>query len=149
MANRTKKSTRAKTKRATSKPNPAQENLKKLFLAGLGLADETNEKLHETFNSLVKRGKIKQPQVRKAVNDIQKRVLSRRKELEKKFNEFFKQNDLIKSKDVQSLFKKVEFLEKKTVTRLKKATSPRKTSSKVVATKKSRSKPSKASQQVR
>src|SRR6185436_13072283 len=97
---------KAKAKPSSSaKPSQARENIRKLFLAGLGLADETNVKLHQTFNSLVKKGQTKQPHVKKAVADIRKKILARRKEVEKKFSEYVRRSELMKSKDIQEVRK--------------------------------------------
>lgn len=103
-----------------------QKNLQKLFCAVLGLAGETNERLLELFNLLVSKGQVRQPKVKKAVNDIRKRVIARRKELEKTLRSFFGKNDLLRSKEIQTLLKKVELLEKEVDTRIKKAQPKRK-----------------------
>jgi polyhydroxyalkanoate synthesis regulator phasin len=98
---------------ATKKSNPGQEALRKLLLAGLGLADETNQKLHQNFNALVKKGQAKEPEIKKAVADVRKKAEARRKELEKKVSDFLKQNEIVKSKEFQGLLKKVDELQKK------------------------------------
>ncbi len=104
----------ATSKKATpKKSNPAADALHKLFLAGLGLADETNQKLHQTFNDLVRKGKAKEPEVKKAVEDVRKKAMAKRKELEKKFSNLVGQNELVKSKEFKDLMKKLETLEKK------------------------------------
>lgn len=105
--------TAKKRKVVSAKPSQATEVLRNLFLAGLGLAEETNEKLHQTFNDLVKKGKTREPEVKKAVDDIRKKAVARRNELEKKFTDLIKQNELVKSKEFQTLLKKLESLEVK------------------------------------
>lgn len=104
------------SKKATSKSKPAnqaRETLRKLFLAGIGLVDETNQKMHQAFNALVKKGHTKEPQVKKAIEDIRKKAITRRKELEKKFTDLVKQNQVVKSQEYQNLKKKLETLEAK------------------------------------
>ncbi len=91
----------------------AQENLKQLFLAGLGLADETDEKLRTMFQSLGS-ARIRHPRIRKAVGDIKKRVISRRKVLEKKFSEYFEKNESVKSPEVRKIASKAKRELKKT-----------------------------------
>lgn len=98
---------------ATKKSNAGQEALRKLLLAGLGLADETNKKLHENFNALVKKGQAREPEIKKAVADVRKKAEARRKEIEKKVTDFLKQNEVVKSKEFQTILKKVEDLQKK------------------------------------
>lgn len=98
---------------ATKKQNPGQEALRKLLLAGIGLADETNQKLSQNFNALVKKGQAREPELKKVVADARKRVDEKRKELEKKVTDFFKQNEIVKSAEFQKLLKKVEEFQKK------------------------------------
>jgi polyhydroxyalkanoate synthesis regulator phasin len=97
----------------TKKSNPGQDALRKLLLAGLGLADETNQKLHQNFNALVKKGQAREPEIKKAVADVRKKADAKRKELEKKVSDFLKHNEIVKSKEFQGLLKKVEELQKK------------------------------------
>ncbi len=97
----------------SAKSSPAVEVLKNLFLAGLGLADETNEKLHHTFNDLVKKGKTREPEVKKAVDAIRKKAVAKRNELEKKFTNIIRENEMVKSKEFQTLLKRLESLEVK------------------------------------
>ncbi len=106
--------TAKKGKTISAKSPQAAEALKNLFYAGLGLADETNVKLHQTFNDLVKKGKTREPEVKKAVDDIRKKAVARRNELEKKFTNLIKQNEVVKSKEFQTLLKKLESVEVKT-----------------------------------
>lgn len=110
-----------KTKPVSAKSAQAGEVLKNLFLAGLGLADETNEKLHQTFNDLVKKGKTREPEVKKAVDDIRKKAVAKRNELEKKFTNIIRENEVVKSKEFQALLKRLESLEVKTAPSKKKA----------------------------
>lgn len=98
---------------AAKKSTAGQEALRKLLLAGIGLADETNQKLHQNFNALVKKGQAKEPELKKAVADVRKKAEAKRKELEKKVSDFLKQNEIVKSKEFQTLLKKVEDLQKK------------------------------------
>lgn len=104
-----------KKKAVSAKSSPAAEVLKNLFLAGLGLAEETNEKLHQTFNDLVKKGKVREPEVKKAVDNIRKKAVARRNQLEKKFTSIIKENEVVKSKEFQALLRRLESLEVKTV----------------------------------
>jgi polyhydroxyalkanoate synthesis regulator phasin len=109
-----------KTKKAV-KSSQAGEALKKLFFAGLGLAEETNQKLHQSFNALVKKGKAHEPEIKKAVDDVRKKAFARRAELEKKFMDLVRENDLVKSKEFQALLKRLESLEVKAAPKAKPA----------------------------
>jgi len=93
---------------SAAKPATARENLRKLFLAGLGLADETSTKFQQTFNTLVKKGQAKEPQVKKAVGEIRKKALARRKELEKKFLTYLRENELRASREIGEIRKNWE-----------------------------------------
>lgn len=135
MAKKAKAKTAQKVKNAEAIATQSQKNLKKLFLAGLGLADETNEKLHEIFNSLVSKGQIRQPKVKKAVDDIRKRVLERRRELEKRFRSFFGQKELLRSREIHAMLNKVEALEKEVDARMQKE--PKKSKSSALSSRKS------------
>ncbi len=101
----------SKKPQAAVKASNARNTLKNLFYAGIGLAEETNKSLHQKFNSLVKKGKVHEPEVKKAVEDIRRKALARRKELEKKFSDLIKENELVKSKEFQTLLKRLESLE--------------------------------------
>jgi len=105
--------TTKKAKPAARKPSPAAEALKNLYYAGLGLVDETNEKMHESFHALVKKGQEREPELKRAAEDIRRKAVAQRKELEKKFTGFIRQNEIVKSKEFQSLLKKLEALEVK------------------------------------
>ncbi len=94
---------KAKTKPASAKTKQPREALRKLFLAGLGLADETNTRLHQAFNSLVKKGQTKQPQVKKAVDDIRRKAIASKKQMEKKFSAYVNQSELLKSKELKEV----------------------------------------------
>ena len=102
-----------KSKQSSSKAPEARETLKKLFFAGLGLVDETSKSLHQRFNALVKKGKAHEPEIKKAVEDIRKKASARRKELEKKFTDLVRGNELVQSKEFQALLKRLESLEVK------------------------------------
>ncbi len=118
-----------KKSKPAAKKSQAGETLKKLFFAGLGLAEETNNKLHQRFNALAKKGQAHEGEIKKAVDDIRKTAQTRRKELEKKFTELVKQNELVKSKEFQSLLKRLETLEVKAAPKksaAKKRSKPRK-----------------------
>ncbi len=106
---------------ATKKLSKGQEALHKLFLAGLGLADETNHKFTTTFNALVKKGQAKEPELKKAVDDIKKKAEAKRKDIEKKFTQFVKENEIVKSKEFQTLLKRVEDFQKKGAAKAKPA----------------------------
>ncbi|HXH19087.1 MAG TPA: hypothetical protein VNJ07_08375 [Chitinophagales bacterium] len=93
--------------KAVSKAEP-REALRKLFLAGIGLADETNTRLQQAFNSLVKKGQVKEPQVKKAVADIRKKANATRKDLEKKFSAYIKQSELLKARELREVREKLE-----------------------------------------
>lgn len=129
MAKKLKATAAGRSKNPEIMAAHTQENLKKLFFAGLGLADETNERLQDIFNSLVSKGQFTQPKVKKAVNDIRKRVMARRRELEKRLRSFFGKNDLLRSKETQALLKKVEAMEQEVDARMRKDQNKRKIAS--------------------
>lgn len=64
-AKKSKAKPKAKTaaKAVAAKPKQGNDALRNLFLAGIGLAHETNTTMHKTFNQLVKKGKIREPEV--------------------------------------------------------------------------------------
>lgn len=111
--------TSKKSKKPAAKSPKSGDALKNLFLAGLGLAEETNDKLHQAFNALVKKGKAREPEIKKAVDDIRKKAVSRRNELEKKFTNLVRENDVVKSREFQSLLKRLETLEVKATSKAK------------------------------
>ncbi|GIV33104.1 MAG: hypothetical protein KatS3mg031_0639 [Chitinophagales bacterium] len=99
------------TKKSTShseKKSQAAEALKKLFYAGLGLAEEVSEKVQQRYDALAKKGKVHEKEIQKTLNDIRKSAQSKRAELEKKFSRLIKENEFIKSKEFQSLLKRLE-----------------------------------------
>lgn len=111
----------SKKSKKAAKPSQASETLKKIFFAGLGLAEETNQKLHQSFNALVRKGKAHEPEIKKAVDDVRKKAVARRADLEKKFTSLIRENDLVKSKEFQTLLKRLESLEVKTAQKAKPA----------------------------
>ena len=67
--------------------NNFQENLKKYFYSGVGLAAHTAEVVQKSVNELVKKGKVSEADGKRIVGDAIKKVEARRPELEAKYNE--------------------------------------------------------------
>ena len=67
--------------------NNIQENLKKYFYSGVGLAAHTAEVVQKSVNELVKNGKVSEADGKKIVGDAIKKVEARRPEIEAKYNE--------------------------------------------------------------
>jgi len=139
------------------------EALKNIVYAGVGLATTTSEKIRETINELVEKGKISDTEGKRIIDDIFKTTESTMEEFESKvktmtdkINATFdfkgKKEDKKEDKQVVSLEKKVAALEKELAeakkaadvkavasksTAPKKAATPKKTAAtKTVATKK-------------
>lgn len=104
------------------------ESLKNIVYAGVGLASTTSEKIKETINDLVEKGKISDTEGKKIIDDIFKTTESTVEEIEAKvktmtdkFSAAFDFNGKKEGKLVTSLEKKIAELEKE-LAEAKKAT---------------------------
>ena len=114
------------------------ELIKNFVYAGVGLASLTTDKVKETVEDLVEKGKISDTEGKKIIEDFFKSTESKKDEFETRLKslgdtitskfDFLKKND----EEVETLKKKIEELEAK----LKKASKPAKTTKKTTATKK-------------
>ncbi len=93
-----------------------KDNLfKKVLYAGVGLASVTAEKIEETVDDLIKKGKISDSEGKKIVEDFFKNTEVKAEEFEGKLKEVVKnvvaKFDFLKREDVAGLRRRVEELE--------------------------------------
>ena len=125
--------------------NNIQENLKKYFYSGVGLAAHTAEIVQKSVNELVKKGKVSEADGKKIVGEAIKKVEARRPEIEAKYNEAVHKFVKVTSSEVSKLQKRIEKLEGQLTSSKKAAAKPAakaapKAAAKKVAKKKSSSK---------
>ena len=103
------------------------DTLKNIIYAGVGLASTTSEKIKETINELVEKGKISDTEGKKIIDDFLNSTEDKRAEFEiklkktgEKISERF--DFLNKEKEVDSLKARIEELEGQ-ITNMKKKTS--------------------------
>jgi len=92
--------------------NNIQENLKKYFYSGVGLAAHTAEVVQKSVNELVKKGKVSEADGKKIVGDAIKKVEARRPEIEARYNEAVHKFVKLTTTEVSRLQKRIEGLEK-------------------------------------
>jgi polyhydroxyalkanoate synthesis regulator phasin len=92
--------------------NNIQENLKKFFYQGVGLAAHTTEVVQKSVAELVKKGKVSEADGKKLVAEAIKKVESQRPALEAKYNETVHKFVKLSASEVGKLQKRVEQLEK-------------------------------------
>jgi polyhydroxyalkanoate synthesis regulator phasin len=91
--------------------NNIQENLKKYFYSGVGLAAHTAEVVQKSVNELVKKGKVSEADGKKIVGEAIKKVEARRPEIEARYNEAVHKFVKLTSTEVSRLQKRIEKLE--------------------------------------
>jgi|ERR1043165_2635436 polyhydroxyalkanoate synthesis regulator phasin len=91
--------------------NNLQENLKKYFYSGVGLAAHTAEVVQKGVNELVKKGKVSEADGKKLVGEAIKKVEARRPEIEAKYNEAVHKFVKLTTSEVSKLQKRIEKLE--------------------------------------
>ena len=91
--------------------NNIQENLKKYFYSGVGLAAHTAEVVQKSVNELVKKGKVSEADGKKIVGDAIRKVEARRPEIEAKYNEAVHKFVKLTTSEVGKLQKRIEKLE--------------------------------------
>ena len=91
--------------------NNLQENLKKYFYSGVGLAAHTAEVVQKSVNELVKKGKVSEADGKKIVGEAIRKVESRRPEIEAKYNDAVHKFVKLTTSEVAKLQKKIEKLE--------------------------------------
>ena len=91
--------------------NNIQENLKKYFFSGVGLAAHTADVVQKSVNELVKKGKVSEADGKKLVGETIKKVEARRPELEAKYNEAVHKFVKFSASEVSKLQKRIEKLE--------------------------------------
>ncbi len=118
------------------------ETLKNIVYAGVGLASTTSDKIKETINELVEKGKISDTEGKKIIDDIFKTTESTKEEIEAKvksmsdrFNATFDFKGKKEEKVVSSLEKKIAELEKE-LAEAKKAAEAKPAATKAPAAKK-------------
>lgn len=111
-----------------------EETLKKLVYAGVGLAAQATEKIEETVNDLVKKGKISDKEGKKIVDDFFKKSEKKKDSYESKFKsaieDVTEKFNYVKRADYDKLAKKVANLEKQLKTSTKKTTAKKTTARK-------------------
>ena len=91
--------------------NNLQENLKKYFYSGVGLAAQTAEVVQKSVNELVKKGKVSEAEGKKLVGEAIKKAEARRPEIEAKYNEAVHKFVKLTTAEVSKLQKRIEKLE--------------------------------------
>jgi polyhydroxyalkanoate synthesis regulator phasin len=91
--------------------NNIQENLKKYFYSGVGLAAHTADVVQKSVNELVKKGKVSEADGKKIVGEAIKKVEARRPEIEAKYNEAVHKFVKLTTSEVSKLQKRIEKLE--------------------------------------
>ena len=91
--------------------NNIQENLKKYFYSGVGLAAHTADVVQKGVTELVKKGKVSEADGKKLVSDTIKKVEARRPEIEAKYNEAVHKFVKLGAAEVSKLQKRIEKLE--------------------------------------
>src|SRR3984957_13777830 len=91
--------------------NNIQENLKKYFYSGVGLAAHTADVVQKSVNELVKKGKVSEADGKKIVGEAIKKVEARRPEIEAKYNEAVHKFVKLTTTEVSRLQKRIEKLE--------------------------------------
>jgi polyhydroxyalkanoate synthesis regulator phasin len=105
--------------------NNIQENLKKYFYSGVGLAAHTAEVVQKSVNELVKKGKVSEADGKKIVGEAIKKVEARRPEIEARYNEAVHKFVKLTSTEVSRLQKRIEKLEGQLTTTRKSAAAPK------------------------
>ena len=91
--------------------NNLQENLKKYFYSGVGLAAHTADIVQKSVNDLVKKGKVSEADGKKLVGETIKKVEARRPEIEAKYNDAVHKFVKYSATEVSKLQKRIEKLE--------------------------------------
>ena len=104
--------------------NNIQENLKKYFYSGVGLAAHTAEVVQKSVNELVKKGKVSEADGKKIVGEAIKKVEARRPEIEAKYNEAVHKFVKLTTSEVSKLQKRIEKLEGQLTSSKKSAAKP-------------------------
>jgi polyhydroxyalkanoate synthesis regulator phasin len=89
------------------------ELLKKTYLAGLGLATLTKERIEEIVDELVKRGEIAEQDRRKVVDDLLGRAREEQQKLTQKITEVVSDLRLPSKERWEDLVRRVENLERR------------------------------------
>lgn len=93
-----------------------EETFKKLIYAGVGLAAQATERIEETINDLISKGKITDKEGKKIVDDFIKKTEDKKESYETKFKtaveDVTSRFNYVKKADYDVLAKKVAKLEK-------------------------------------
>ncbi|MEM7655199.1 MAG: hypothetical protein AAF399_03650 [Bacteroidota bacterium] len=97
-----------------------EDMLKKILYTGVGIATITAEKLQETVDEWVGKGKVSEEEGKKIVDDFWTKVDNRRHEVEDKLKDFAENVStkvnmprVATAEDIQSLVQRIEVLEAK------------------------------------
>lgn len=106
--------------------NNLQENLKKYFYSGVGLAAHTAEVVQKGVNELVKKGKVSEADGKKLVAEAIKKVEAQRPTLEAKYNETVQKLVKATNAEIDRLQKKISKLEGQVTVKKAGASAPKK-----------------------
>jgi len=93
------------------------DSIHKMFLAGVGLAAMTKDKIDEHIKELVERGKLTEKEGREIAEDVLKKSEQARKDLEKQVEKLVQQTlqtlEMASKEEVEELAARIEKLEAK------------------------------------
>ncbi|MCS6935565.1 MAG: hypothetical protein NZM35_10520 [Chitinophagales bacterium] len=89
-----------------------QENLKKYFYSGIGLAASTAEVVQKSVNELIRKGKMSESDGKKIVNEAFKKFEAQRPILEARYNDAVHKFVKLSTAEISKLQKRIEQLEK-------------------------------------
>jgi poly(hydroxyalkanoate) granule-associated protein len=97
--------------------NVMLDTVRKVWLAGLGTLELTEEKLEELLRDLIKRGELTEKEARTLTEQWKRRLAARRDELQREAREAVQRAlrdfDVATREDIEALTKRVEALEKR------------------------------------
>lgn len=106
--------------------NNLQDNLKKYFYSGVGLAAHTAEVVQKGVTELVKKGKVSEADGKKLVADALKKVEAQRPAIEAKYNETVHKFVKLTNAEIDRLQKRISKLEGQVTVKKAGATAPKK-----------------------
>jgi poly(hydroxyalkanoate) granule-associated protein len=97
--------------------NVMLDTVRKVWLAGLGTLELTEEKLEELLRDLIKRGELTEQEARTFAQQSKQRLAARRDELQREVREAVQRAlrgfDVATRQDIEALTRRVEELEKR------------------------------------
>ena len=95
------------------------EDLRKIFLTGIGAAAMTYDKAIEVVDSLVQKGRLSVEEGRVLSEELKRDVKIKAENVKSKANEKFEEIKPITKEDMQDIFKELDFATKEEVNELK------------------------------